>query len=879
MICSKCNSEISNGSRFCPVCGAECSAAAPAAAEQKNVCSKCGQELNVGAKFCPSCGAAASADSAVSLNKEPNANDLVATMNAAAAAVPNASEPTSAPAFSGVPTPTAPAAGYNSGFSTPTAGAAPTMPQAPAYAPYGNNAMPPMGGVAFNGMNGAAVVAAPAKKKVSAGKIVLIIAIVLVLLIGGAVVFFFTNKATAMSILMGKPKYAAMVEKDSLKKATENLDMDAISEQIKSASGVVSTLAGLNTVSIDDFNYLGVSANADREIAQLMSISPEPVFDGVDIKSMIKEYNKLMQSTYGMNRISGSMSAKVKIGPKFEDYDDEDLNMALDFINNCEFTYDLASTEKLMGTEFGVKLNGKTIDAKIIIEDDGSAYILFPFATDKALKYKIATVENSSATQAASIELDLDSKEIERLIDEIIDIYTGYIKNSSVTMEKGSINVAGNLVEGKEIIADINGKNLENLFKEVFEHIANDKYFSGKVVEFIKYIDEDFTESDYKDAIKDIVKDMSDITEDDKLIVTMIVNNSGKLLAKSYTVAAGGQQYGTIAFADSDTVSAADIKVLGQSVASVTNEKTSDKDGKVTVKVGYGPMGSLSMILEYAGVDTADFGKTKVPVGTYTLKFDVSKASSLGIDEETMEILKSFVLKFSTNVSGNKANCSFTLGVRDYIDLDISADMALSDDVSKFSVPSNVIDLTPMIEGEDLNDAAMETLMNYFEELGNGLSNTVKGTMLEDIFEDIIYHITPSNFEQPVIEPNRPVEESTNSGTYYDDVTDLYKRLEDEAEEFFALVESYDWYELVDSDPDMLDDFEKSEAYKVTINYVEKMSELAEELYNVDGATCTKEQLDSFNKQFSDIIKQKDAVKKALDCYYPSQLTGMGPAA
>ena len=43
--CPNCNSEISDDSRFCPVCG-----------KQLSVCPQCGTEIAPGARFCPTCG-------------------------------------------------------------------------------------------------------------------------------------------------------------------------------------------------------------------------------------------------------------------------------------------------------------------------------------------------------------------------------------------------------------------------------------------------------------------------------------------------------------------------------------------------------------------------------------------------------------------------------------------------------------------------------------------------------------------------------------------------------------------------------------------------------------------------------------------------------
>ena len=883
MICSKCNSEIPNGAKFCTVCGAECETA-PAASAQKCFCPKCGLEHNSGAKFCTSCGAAITSaapqnngsNAAVSLNKEPTANDLVATMNAAAASVPaSAAVPTPAatvptPAATvPTPAPTTSTAGFNNGFSAPTTGTAPAAPQTPSFAPSGSSAMPPMDGT-FNGLSGAAaVVAAPAKKKGGAGKIVLIIAIVLVALFGGAAAFFFSNKATALSLVMGKPKYAAMIEKESLKKVTDSLDLDTVSEQIKSVSSTVSTIVSANSIMIDDPIYeLANKIESDPELAKLMAVSPS-LYDGFDVKAILKGYSDAMQSSYGASRISGSMSAKITLGRELANYSDEEIDKVLDLINSAGFTYDFASTEKMIGGEFGVKFNNKTIDARVIVEDDGSAYVLFPFATDKALKYKIATVDSASTAADDTPVLDLDSAEIERLINEIVDIYSNYIKESSVTMEKGSMSVADVTIEGKQITADINGKNLENLFKDVFEHIANDQYFCGKIVEYIKNFDPDFTESDYKNSITDLVKDMSGVTEEDKLIVTTIVNNSGKVLAKSYTISDKGNQIGTVAFADNNNVNVFDIKANNQSIFTVRNVKSGEKDGRIVVAVSDGK-DVVRINIDYSGVGTADFGKTQIPVGTYTLSIDTSGLNIESIyDREEMEILDSLALTFGTTVSGNTANYKLAVSVRDYIDLELNADMTLSDDVSKYSAPSNVIDLTPIINGEDLNDATKQQLSDYIEELAGGLYNAFEGTGLEDIFSELMESSNagtsaPSGTEPVAPTPKPDTTTASTNNKYYDNVDDLEDRVFDEMMEIYDLFSEH-YSDILDSDDEdayleILDD----PAFILADEYMTKLEDLDDRLWDAVLDGCTDEQLKAFNNEFAEIIKQKDAVKKAL---------------
>jgi len=51
--CSSCGTDIPEGGKFCPACGA----AAPAPIPDGGACASCGAELKPGARFCASCGA------------------------------------------------------------------------------------------------------------------------------------------------------------------------------------------------------------------------------------------------------------------------------------------------------------------------------------------------------------------------------------------------------------------------------------------------------------------------------------------------------------------------------------------------------------------------------------------------------------------------------------------------------------------------------------------------------------------------------------------------------------------------------------------------------------------------------------------------------
>lgn len=854
MICSKCNSETPDGSRFCSVCGAPCGSAAdvkPAAAQVslgKYKCAKCGLELEQGAKFCTVCGGPAAnvgnvapiANSgetfgngnmaAVSLEKEPDAGDLVAAMNSAASAptpIPSA-VPTAVPA-------PAPTTNEPTGFA-PSGNAG--------YAPSANTGYAPgavMGG--YNGLSGAAaVVTAPpaTKKKMNGGKIALIIAIVLILLVGGAAVFFFTNKAAALSLVMGKPKYAAMVEKQSLKEAAEKLDTAALSGQIKTFSSIMSAMGDEDYLDALPF---GMSYNNhDAKFAKLMSYGGS---DGVDIKGILKGYNEFMQTTYGASRIYGSVTANITLGDKLRSELDDDLDTVkevLDIINGAEITYDAGLSEKQAGMELGIKLGSKPLNVKAIITDDGSVYAMFPFASDKALKYTVETGESSASSQTQAM-LELDKDEISRLLGELIEIYTDYIKDSSVTMENGGLVAAGIPVEGKQITADIGGEKLEGLIKALLEHIANDKYFCDKIVEYAKSFDPSFTAEDYKNEILDAIPEKGDIDDTERLIVTTIVNNSGKILAKSYKAVSGSENPFEILMAEDGKTGAVEFKEDGKSTLTMLVESTSDTDGKVTLNVGTDDDEYIGITVTYSGVGTATFGKTEIPVGTYTLAFDVSRARS-SLDEEERDILNGMSVKMSTSVDNGTEKSSVDIVIKDYITASIKADASLSDDMSKFDPPANAIDFSDPYSADEAQ------LMEFVNELMTGLKEAIAGTPLEDYMADALDGYGAMSYGGGnIYSDDGPNTNYGNLGGNYDAVDALEEQV------WTALDEVYDWYEEFN--------VYSGEAFDNALAYQDKLRDLDDKIWDA-YYDITDEQLKQFRTEYQTIITERDAIHAGL---------------
>ncbi len=868
MICKKCGAELTDGARFCTTCGAECGTVAdvkpaepPKEPEKKCFCQKCGLELQFGAKFCTACGAPmtnvgnispipnngetfgnGTMDS-VSLNNEPSANDLVAAMptavnleKPAAAAPASASAAATATIPKPAAAPAAAAATVPEPVSAPAAITPEAYPQAQRFAPTA----PVNGG--FNGMNGAAAVTAAPAKKGSGAKIALIIVIVLVLLIGGAAVFFFTNKATFMSIVMGKPKYAATIEKNSIKEITEKIDTETISTQIKSFSSLMSAIGSADINPSNPVPSLSLTdKDADPEFVKLAN---EAAKDGVDMKAFIKGYNEYMKSVYGGNRINGTASVNLEFGDKLKDNMDSDTNAVLDVLNGAELTYDFAATDKLIGAEGGIKINGKPINAKLIAEEDGTVYISFPFASDKALKMKVPTIEGEAAQETAV--LDLDSKEISRLITELTDIYTKYIKESSVTMESGSINVGGTSVSGKQITAEISGKNLENLFKELFDHIANDSYFCEKITAYVKNFDDSFTAEKYKSSITDIVSDWT-AEDSEKIIVTTIVTNSGKILAKNYTVTDGSaNEKIECAYMNSDSQFIFEVKENDKTLLVVNNAKTSEKDGTVTITIGTDDNESIDIAVTYAGAGKAKFGVKDISVGTYTVKFDTSNVKDK--DDDT-EMLDGFSLSLSSSVDGNTAKFSASLDAKDLLTMNISEDITISDDAASFEAPSDFIDISALVNGESLDEDTTAAIQEYSEDLLNGIKDALAGTGLEEYLNGSAQ--LPDINAEPDNENTSNNENTSKDDEYSERVYELQEKTNNE------LMEVYDWFDD--------NNVYSGSAYDKAKDYQDKLRDLDDRLWEAYINGCTKAQFEAFQDEYDELTAQKKTLKKAVE--------------
>lgn len=782
MNCIKCNNPLPDGAKFCPSCGASYLAAsdvAPSAmpapeTEKKYYCEKCGLELSRGVKFCSVCGGSAveknvapianngatfgaGAMSAVSLDKPSASDGLVSAMNSAAETAPAVSTAPAAysapmanndvPAMGSVPMPTSSVpmptssvptpseGGFNSGFTAPAPSFAPSANAADMTGAPAANPFPDMVGSA------AAVAVKPIKKK-GKGKIALIIIAAVVVLLGALAVVFFTNRAGVLSTIMGKSKYAAMVEGNHIKQVTDKIDFPAVSNGIKSASGVVQMVSGSNLSNgygYGSFSNYHFSANGAATAPMMMSSTSNGGME-FDLSAIEKMYAELLQSTYGHNSLNASVKANVEIGDSLKSLmksnyvDTEEVDEFLKYLNGTEITYNVTATDDAAAFSFGT--NGKlTVNAKVLMSGQ-DMYISLPFVSDKAILFKFDMPAESAYDSIEIKPLELDEKELERIITDIVKIYLEHYKSLEIEMENGELTAAGVTVSGKLITAEFDSKKLLKLCEEIAEYLAGDDYLAGKIVEFANSCGADMDEDDYADAILDIFEDASiDEASKVKLVISTVINNNGDVLGKSVEMTVNKEK-ASFAYAETKEQSGCEMKFDDVKV-SVLNEKENDQNGTCTLKVNYDSQ-SFSFILKYADVKKTQFCGNDAVTGKFTLSMKLPSDFKQMLDESSFAAINGAKLTLNmVSDSPNTFETSVGISAPGYIDASVTETVTVQDSTSDLTPPAGSIDITPLTKGGYLDDQSAEDLVKFIKDIVYKIEDMGIDTGMSDILDYI----------------------------------------------------------------------------------------------------------------------------------------------
>ncbi len=761
---------------------------------EKNICEKCGLELPDGAKFCSVCGgkairgttlvaptkpvfsAAASTGGmmgsvSAEILEEPEAPERpapsVLPMMGAVSDVPEVSE---APVISETASPVAPVPPVSYASSVPQPvnsisqpvsasqpiSASPIFPSVSGTAVMndpinagspvnpgnpgnavnaGNpvNTLPDQGNAmplpAFNAVNSGS----PKKKMGIGAKIGIIAGSLAAAAAVAAGVFFAVDKSSFLSTVLGKEKYAVMVESDAIKNVAERLDSTAIADGVEAASSVYATMASLGVsnnivgagsmTGMDDFGDIadvGMYSGSTARSSTMPMMYGMSSANGFDAAGYLKTLNEQFVNTYGVNSASMKMSMDVEFGDAVKALsDDTDMDALEELLNNTELTYDIVAAETAASADVEVKLDNATVDYSALITENGEMYIALPFVSEKAFLIKVDPPAEGQEMTETTASLQLDKAEVERIIKELVEAYLMNYKDAAIEMEKGSMSVAGVSAEGKEIVAEFKGKALNKLFEDMANVLAKDDYLSGKMVEYLQQFDEEFTREDYEDDVLGAVD--FEYEDSDKLIITSIIDKQGNVLARSFKAVDDGEE-AVFSYTFQDKAAACEMVLGDEGRLTVKADILSETDCNMAVNIEYDKNSDeqvISMNLSCTGVKTEQFCGKEMPVGTYVFSMQLPEdfEDQLSGGAKTLAAINDMKLTLSSGVSGETANSMVKVDLGSYGTYAANCELSAKNGEPS-GAPNNVIDLTSMME-DGMPDTTTEAeLKDYMDEFG-----------------------------------------------------------------------------------------------------------------------------------------------------------------
>ncbi len=599
----------------------------------------------------------------------------------------------------------------------------------------------------------------PVKKKSVGKKIAIIAGSVVGAAAIAAGVFFFTNKAAFLSTILGKEKYAVMVESQSIGQAAEKIDTEAVVKSVETLSNAFSAMTSISGGSIGsaDGSFVGIYDDSAVPMMDMISSDGASVggYGSVDLGAYVSWLNQTYMKSYGTNSVEMKISAEAEAGDSlksmFGSYVPVDDIVSL--INGMELTYDITAGENAFDTTVSAKIDTLNVDCRVVMADNNEMYIALPFVSDKAMLIKLPKSDSSVSFENAV--LSLDKNEVDRIIAKVIEVYLENYKSASIEMEDASAEIAGFTVEGKAITAEFKGEALEKLFSDIAAVIVNDDYLATAYVNYLNQAGFETTVEEYKNSVMESVS--FEANSDDKLVITNIIDKNGNVLAKKFA-AIGSDSESDFGYTVNGSTTAVEIE-YDENVVTILCESTSETDGVIDVSAT-GEDGQIRFSVKYDGVKTEQFCGQPIAVGTYVLKMEMPDSFEDQLGAGSLAAINGATLTFSQSVSGSAANSGITFDVASFGSLSLNSEIAVKDSRTP-EIPTDVIDMTSMITDSSDGDFDTEALKAYFDEFGEVYDKEILPffNKYDDIFGEM------PEFENPFSNSSRPTDEPLSRET------------------------------------------------------------------------------------------------------------------
>ena len=383
------------------------------------------------------------------------------------------------------------------------------------------------------------------------------------------------------------------------------------------------------------------------------------------------------------------------------------------------------------------------IGAVIRITKDGDITIALPEATKRAIGFKIPSAEELGVSDAFLTDTEplLSEKDIERLTEEITKAYLSCYENADISYDDGSVVIDGNETKCTVITTTFDAEDIGNIIGKVADVIANDesaKKISDELggAEYLDELIESMHSAEY--SIKQYNTDAKLVVEsyvnsaNQPLGVKFSLGND----YQEYTfISLDNGSYGRTALEMNgstliELVDRKDSSSSGKAVLSVypyAGSYYGDSSQSISINIDYKDRGTFKA-----------FGQENMG-GTYTIsivdsemmKEAFSSLSYSGFD--VYEIIKGLSLTISANEYKGGIEESLGVTVEKYGSASITARAVPDTDIP--SLPGDLIMITQ--DSENANDEINALTQDVFTFIKNKFTSDGQLKKLDEDFEKI----------------------------------------------------------------------------------------------------------------------------------------------
>lgn len=637
------------------------------------------------------------------------------------------------------------------------------------------------------------------KKMKVGGKIAIVIGSVVGAAAVAAGVLFFTNKAAFLSTILGKEKYAVMVESQSIQQTAAAIDTDAIVKSVETLSGAYSAIATLNSdMSMEAIPMSSAIGSADSATtvklyngstssSAAMGMMDYSEYSGMDFSAYIGYLNKMYTETFGANGVKMDMGFEVEVRDGLKSLiggEDVPVDDIVALINGMSVSYDITAGETAFDTTIAAKADTLEVDCRVVMTDQNEMYLALPFVSGKAFYIKMPKGESTVEMPEETVTLKLDKKELDRIVSAVVETYLVKYKESAIEMENGSVELAGEKIEGKAITAEFAGDKLSDLFESMFNVIAEDEYLCDTIVNYLNEIGMEYTAEDYKTAIEDVVD--FEATDDDKLIITTIIDKNGNPLAKTYTAIDDTSDEVIIGYSANDSRVLFEMSIDAEEdvddmamTLNCTKKSETSGDMKFAMKAEGEEM---CFNVSYSDAGVKQFCGQDTTVGTYKISFEMPESFEEQLGEEGFAAINGLTIEVSQSVDGGTASSAIAVDVADYGRVAVKMNMSVQDN-SDPAIPTDFIDVTSAMENGEPDQQTIDALKAYMDDFGKVYD--AKFVPFLEKYADLLFAGEVPEFTNPFdipVEPDTPgVDEALT-------VEELKEYIDDD---YLSLVEDY----------------------------------------------------------------------------------------